>query len=154
MENKFDAGTNLWKKMAGTIPNKSFMAVGNTIPVVGEPYHCKRLQKQGEKLLLHAVITSRVIAVKPLANNVFVVTTMNSYYVVRVLHMQVGNVHFALVKREPLVGEQLFCDKIKFIEEDPFTVRWRTSTVKEVKFIKGLYRVKTKNSIYICFPLQ
>lgn len=135
-------------------PSKSYMAIGNSIPKVGEHYKCKRLEKNSKgELTFRSTETTTVQEVKNLAGNVFIVSTRNSYYVTRVLYMPVENVHFAVVSSEPQIGSDMYCYKMEFKGEKSRCVNWHTTTVREVKHIHGLYKVKTNNSIYVCFPM-
>lgn len=135
-------------------PSQSYMAIGNSIPKVGEHYMCKRLEKNSKgELTFRSFVTTTVQKIKNLAGNVFVVSTRNSYYVTRVLHMPVENVHFAVVRSEPQIGSDMYCYKMEFNGEESRCVNWHTSTVQEVKHIHGLYKVKTNNSVYVCFPM-
>ena len=135
-------------------PSKSYMAISTSIPKVGEHYNCKRLEKNSKgELTFRNTDTTTVQQVKNLAGNVFVVTTRNSYYVTRVLYRPVENVHFAIVKKSPTIGSELYCYKLEFKGEESKCVKWHTTTVQEVKYIKGLYKVKTNNSVYVCFPM-
>lgn len=137
-----------------SMPRKSYMAIGNSIPEVGEHYKCNRLEKNSKgELTFRSTETTTVQKVKNLAGNVFIVSTRNSYYVTRVLYMPVENVHFAVVSSEPQIGSDMYCYKIEFKGEKSRCVNWHTTTVREVKNINGLYKVKTKNSIYVCFPM-
>ena len=135
-------------------PSKSYMAIGNSIPKVGEHYKCKRLEKNSKgELTFRSTETTTVQEVKNLAGNVFIVSTRNSFYVTRVLCMPVENVHFAIVKSEPQIGSDMYCYKMEFKGEESRCVNWHTTTVQEVKCIHGLYKVKTNNSVYVCFPM-
>lgn len=135
-------------------PRKSYMAIGNCLPKVGECFYCSRLEKNGNgKLGFYRVKTSTVQEVRELARNVFFVSTRNSDYVTRVLYMPVKNVHFAIVKNSPTIGSKLNCDKLVFKGEKIRLVNCNTTTVQEVEKINGLYKVKTKNSVYVCFPM-
>lgn len=137
-----------------TKPNKSYIAIGNSIPMVGEHFKCRRLEKSDNGgLIFRNTKTSTVQKVKNLAGNVFIVTTRNSYYITQVLYMPVENVHLAIVKNEPKIGSDLYCYKLDFKGEDCECISWHTTTVQGVKYIHGLYKVKTKNSIYVCFPM-
>ena len=136
-------------------PTKSYMAIGRSIPKVGEHYKCQRLDKNSSNnLRFYNTETTTVQDVKNLAGNVFVVTTKNSYYITRVLYMPVEDVHFAVIRKEPEIGRNLKCHKMEFSGEKAKFILCETSAVQEVKFIKGLYRVKTRNSIYVCFPMM
>ena len=135
-------------------PSKSYMAIGNSIPKVGEHYKCKRLEKKSNgELTFRSIETSTVQKVKNLAGNVFIVCTKNSYYISMVLYMPVENVHFAVVSSEPQIGSDMYCYKMEFKTEKRRCVKWHTTTVQEVKYIHGLYKVKTNNSVYVCFPM-
>ena len=135
-------------------PSKSYIAIGNSIPKVGENYNCKRLEKNSKgEFTFRSTVTTTVQEVKNLAGMVFIVSTRNSYYVTRVLYMPVENVHFAIVKSEPRVGFVMYCYKVEFKGEESRCVKWHTTTVQEVKRIHGLYKVKTNNSVYVCFPM-
>lgn len=137
-------------------PTKSYMAIALSIPMVGAHYMCQRLERDAHNQL-HFIKTetTTVQRVGNLAGNVFIVETRNSYYITRVLQMPVENVHFAVVTKEPKIGEILKCNKIEFcgVEKCRFTP-WKTTTVQEAYFIKGLYKVKTNNSTYVCFPMM
>ena len=135
-------------------PSKSYMAIGNSIPKVGEHYKCKRLEKNSKgELVFRSTETTTVQEVKNLASNVFIVVTRNSYYITRVLYMPVEDVHFAIVKNEPQIGSDMNCYKLEFKGENSRCVDWHTTTVQSVKRIHGLYKVKTTNSVYVCFPM-
>ena len=68
-------------------PSKSYMAIGDSIPKVGEHYKCKKLEKNSKgELIFRGTETTTVQDVKNLAGNVFIVSTRNSYYVTRVLY--------------------------------------------------------------------
>jgi len=68
-------------------PSKSYMAIGDSIPKVGEHYKCKKLEKNSKgELIFRSTETTTVQDVKNLAGNVFIVSTRNSYYVTRVLY--------------------------------------------------------------------
>ena len=80
-------------------PSKSYMAIGNSIPKVGEHFKCKKLEKNANgEIRFSNTETTTVQEVKKAAGNVFIVATRNSYYVTRVLHMPAENIHFAIVK--------------------------------------------------------
>ena len=146
------AGQN---KAPASKPSKSYMAIANTIPKVGEHFKCKRLEKNTNgELGFFYTETSTVQEVKKLACNVFVVTTRNSRYVTRVLYMPVEDVHFAIIFYEPQIGSCLNCHKLEFNGENVRSVDWHTSTVQDVRYVHGLYKVKTLNSVYVCFPMQ
>lgn len=154
MNAKFNAFAGKGKAMKAK-PTKSYMAIGTSIPKVGEHYKCKRLEKDTfNHLCFYTTETSTVQRVKNLARNVFVVETMNSYYITRVLYMPVENVHLAIVNHEPEIGNQLKCSKFEFYGESARVIPWHTTTVQAVNSIQGLYRVKTNNSTYICFPMM
>jgi len=137
-------------------PSKSYMAIGTSVPKVGEHYKCKRLEKKSNngELIFCSTETTTVQKVTNLAGNVFIVVTRNSYYITRVLYMPVENVHFAIVKNKPQICSHLHCYKLEFSGENSRCVNWETTTVQEVKLIKGLYKVKTRNSVYVCFPMN
>lgn len=135
-------------------PSRSYMAIGKSIPKVGKHYKCKRLEKNSKgELIFRSIETTTVQEVKNLAGNVFVVSTRNSWYVTRVLYMPVENVHFAVVSSEPQIGSDMQCYKMEFKGEKCRCVSWNTTTVQKVKHIHGLCKVKTNNSIYVCFPM-
>lgn len=68
-------------------PSKSYMAIRESIPKVGEHYKCKKLEKNSKgELTFRSTETTTVQDVKNLAGNVFIVSTRNSYYVTRVLY--------------------------------------------------------------------
>ena len=136
-------------------PEKSLMAIATSIPQVGQHYHCKRIEKKSSSELdIRDTETTTVQKVKKLASNVYVATTRNSYYVTKVLGMPEDNVQFAVVKSEPVVGNGMNCRKLVFAGEKVSAIPWNTTTVQEVKFIKGLYKVKTRNTTYICIPVM
>lgn len=133
-------------------PSKSYMAIGNTIPKVGAHFKCKRLEKEANgDLSFFRTETTTVQEVKKLADNVFVVTTRNSYYITRVVNLPPSNVHFAIIKNEPEIGSDLYCYKLEFKGEESRCVKCKTTEIKKLIRIHGLYKVKTNNSIYVCF---
>ena len=135
-------------------PSKSYMAISRDIPEAGKHFKCKRLHKEADgKLTFQNVETTTVQKITKLAGNVYVATTRNSYYVTQILNLPAEKVRFALVKYEPQVGAELYCYKLEFKGEASRSVYWHTTTVQEVKKIHGLYKVKTKNSTYVCFPI-
>lgn len=135
-------------------PTKSYMAIATSIPKEGEHYKCKRLEKNHfNGLSFRSTKTSTVQKVQKLAGNVYVVKTRNSYYVTRVLYMPAEDVHFAVIYSEPVIGSHLKCYKLECSGEKTRFTSWKTTSVQEVKFIKGLYRVKTRNSTYICYEM-
>lgn len=138
-----------------TKPTTSYMAIGNSIPRVGERYECLRLEKDSaSNVKFHGIKTSTVREVKNLSNNVFIVTTRNSYYITRVLNIPAENVHFAVISKKPEINSKLNCYKMECSKENIRFVTWQTTNVEEIKFIKGLYKIKTRNSTYICFPMM
>jgi hypothetical protein len=135
-------------------PSKSYMAIGNSIPKVGEHFKCKKLEKNANgEIRFSNTETTTVQEVKKAAGNVFIVATRNSYYVTRVLHMPAENIHFAIVKEEPKIGSSLHCYKLEFKGENCRCVSWQTTKVIKVNNVHGLYKVQTKNSYYVCFPM-
>ena len=146
------AGT---RKAQEANPEKSYMAIATSIPKAGEHFHCKRFEKKSSsELNVRDTETTTVQKVKKLASNVYVATTRNSYYVTKVLGMPEDNVQFAVVKTEPMVGSRMKCCKLAFAGEKISVIPWTTTAVQEVKFIKGLYKVKTTNTTYVCFPMM
>ena len=135
-------------------PAKSYMAVSTIEPRVNEHFICKRIEKKSAgKIKLVSTETSTVQEVKKLANNIFVVRTRNSYYITRVIGMRVENVHFAVLREKPIRDKCLKCLKLDFEGEGILAVRWETTPVIETRYIKGIYRITTRNSTYICFPM-
>ena len=136
-------------------PTKSYMAIATSIPKVGEHYHCKRIEKKSSsEINVRNTETTTVLSVKRLASNIYVATTRNSHYVTKVLGMPEDKAQFAVVKSEPVVGNGMNCRKLVFAGEKVSAIPWNTTTVQEVKFIKGLYKVKTGNTTYVCFPMM
>lgn len=160
MENEnFDSAVRLWQTQCGTISTKAYMAVGNSIPKIGQRYKCWRIQRSNNdtmKVVLTEVTTLKVININSISSDVFTIITENSlYYVVKVLNIPEGKVHLAVIKQVPQIGESIFCSKLEFVKEQLHMMHCRTSKIKEVKSIKELYKLKTKDDhIYICFPLQ
>lgn len=129
----------------------SFMAVSNELPIIGRRYQCKKIKADPETgVYWQKMHTSPVVSVTELAKNVMAVRTFNSWYITRILGVPTENVHFAIVKCEPKVGKHLKCFKLEGPEER--IVSLETSTVMATKYIGGLFKVKTRNSIYVCFP--
>ncbi len=138
-------------------PTKSYMAIATALPKVGEHYKCRRLERKpnSNEIYFRDTETTTVQRVTKLACNIFSVTTRNSYYVTRVLYMPVEDVHFAVIMQEPENGSCMSCFKIECSGERIKLTKWKTTMVKEVRFIKGLYKVTTINSTsYICFPMR
>lgn len=136
-------------------PEKSYIAIATSIPKVGEHYHCKRIEKKSSsELNVRNTETTTVLSVKKLASNVYVAMTRNSYYVTKVFGMSEDNVQFAVIESEPVVGSCMKCRKLAFAGEKISVIPWNTTAVQEVKFIKGLYKVKTINTTYVCLPVM
>lgn len=136
-------------------PSKAYMAIGTYIPKVGEIFNCMKLVMDfSNSLTLRNTWTSTVRCVERLSCNVFIVRTNNSYYVTRVLPLPVENVHFALIREKPRVFSSLKLYKMEFSGEEIRYQPQQTSSVQEVKHSKGLYYVKTRNSVYICYPMM
>jgi hypothetical protein len=135
-------------------PSKAYIAMGTKVPQVGEHFHCKRFEANTNcALKTCATETSTVQGVLELSSNVFCVITRNSYYFTRISGMPVGNVHFAVIKQAPQIGAEMYCNKVEFKGEAVRCVKWHTTTVQEIKYINGLYKVTTNNSVYMCFKL-
>jgi len=146
------AGSGMVKEAT---PEKSYMAIATSIPKVGEHYHCKRIEKKSSnEINVRNTETTTVLSVKKLASNVYVATTRNSYYITKVLGMPEDNIQFAVVKSEPIAGSYMKCRKLEFAGEKVSVIPWATTTVQEVKYIKGLYKVKTRNTTYVCLPVM
>lgn len=136
-------------------PEKSYMAIATSIPKAGEHFHCKRFEKKSSsELNVRDTETTTVQKVLKLASNVYVATTRNFYYVTKVLGMPEDNVQFAVVKSEPVVGSCMKCRKLAFAGEKISVIPWTTTAVQKIKFISGLYKVKTENTTYVCFPMM
>lgn len=165
---------------------RSYMAISSSIPKVGESYKCKRLDyrldyNDGELLLgkgpsletfpdeylkndldFYEIKTSPVQKVKKLAgdSNVFIVETLNSYYITRILNnVPDNNVHFAVLavftEGAPQTGNNIKCYRLVFCEKEIFYVTWYTETVQKIEYISGLYRMETMDGIvYVGFPLD
>lgn len=136
-------------------PSKVYMAIGTYIPKVGERFKCMKLVMDfSNTLTLRNNWTSTVRCVERLSCNVFIVRTNNSYYVTRVLPLPVENVHFALIREKPRVFSSLKLYKMEFSGDEIRYKHRKSSDVQEVQYAKGLYYVKTLNSIYICYPMM
>jgi len=61
----------------------TYFAVGETIPVVGESYHCKKVATEGIPRR-EGWITSVVRSVEPIGVDAYKVITMNSIYLVKI----------------------------------------------------------------------
>lgn len=144
-------------KVQNTNPEKSYMAFATSIPKAGEHYHCNRVEKKSDKEInVRSTETTTVQNVQKLASNVYVATTRNSYYVTQILGMPEENVQFAVVESVPQVGHGMNCHMLRWSKSNgiPKAIRWNTTVVQEVKFINGLYKVKTMNTTYVCFPMM
>lgn len=135
-----------------SISTNSYMAVSSAIPIVDKRYNCYKISNISGKLRLYYTETSTVQEISKLANNIFAVQTRNSYYITRVLGANEENVYFAALYEKPCVGYCMKCQKIDFTDTDMKTILWQTTPVVESKFISGLYKIKTQNSIYVCLP--
>lgn len=141
-------------KVHETIPEKSYMAIATSVPNVGEHYHCKRIEKKSNReIYIRGAETTTVQKVQKLAGNVYVAITRNSCYVTKILGKPEENVQFAIIKRVPLVGYIMECDKLEWNSKDFKVIPWNTTDVQAVKLVKGLYHVKTRNTTYICLPM-
>lgn len=136
-------------------PSKAYMAIATSIPKVGERFRCMKLVRNfSNELTLRYYYTSTVRNAERLSRNIFIVTTANSYYVTRVLSLPAANSYFAVIREKPKISCSLNIYMMEFFGDEIRYQPQQTSSVQEVKHSKGLYYVKTRNSVYICYPMM
>lgn len=130
----------------------TYMAISTAIPTIGERFKCNRAEQSGKsEISFRGVTTSPVRKVKKMAGNVYVATTQNSMYVVRIVQFADEHVQFAVITDEPQKGAEMICKKIIFDGYNAKSVAWRTTAVRRIRRLHGLFLVHTRNSIYVCF---
>lgn len=125
------------------------MAYGYDVPAVGNRYVCTRMDIKGKELIPHLTNLSTVREVSQLGENIFLATTENSDNIVIT---NPRNTFFALIDHTPQVLEKLKCKRLIYSNSQNVAIQpCTTSTVLEVSYIDGLFRVRTSSSsTYFC----
>ena len=137
------------KNPNGLNQKKVHLAYGYDVPAVGNRYVCTRMDIKGKELIPHLTNLSTVREVSQLGENIFLATTENSDNIVIT---NPRNTFFALIDHTPQVLEKLKCKRLIYSNSQNVAIQpCTTSTVLEVSYIDGLFRVRTSSSsTYFC----
>ena len=134
---------------------KPDITIGKQMPKVGVPFSCTQLiiDKKNNSITFQLITTSNVQKVYKLFGNVYLILTENSHYYITKVPVDVNDdVYFALISSMPVVGKSMKCYRIRNYNEKTKFNFCITTPVKDVTSVKGMYRIRTRNSTYLCFP--
>ena len=132
---------------------KYYIALGNYFPEIGHLYQCKKIDVYNPNIIKFSLIeTSNVIEVKKLSSDIFLISTLNSFYIVKLIDFTPENSHFAIIREHPEIGFPLEIYAFDYLNDEVEFSRLGTSEVVSSKFLNGIYEIKTINSTYYCLP--
>ena len=132
---------------------KYYLAFGTYLPTLGDPYQCQKPEISNPNIInSHSIETTVVSEIKKIANDIYLITTLNSYYFVKILNLDSENSHFAIIREHPEIGFPLEIYAFDYLNDEVKFSRLGTSEVVSSKFLNGIYEIKTINSTYYCLP--
>lgn len=136
------------------MPEKAYIAYqfDNEEPEVGRKFRCTRIQfdLKAKKYVEFPCCTSTVVEVGLLADDVYLVKTKHTYYIVKRCNVPEGKIKFAELYEVPRVGESMICKKLENKNGMLERVPWHTTMVFATEYVAGVLKIKTKNSTYFC----
>ena len=132
---------------------KYYLAFGTYLPTLGDPYQCQKPEISNPNIINFSLIeTTTVFEIKKIANDVYLISTLNSYYFVKILNLDPENSHFAIIRKHPEIGSSLTIFAFEYLNGSISLSRLSTSEVVSFDFLNGIYKVNTLNSTYYCLP--
>ena len=127
---------------------KHYLAVSRCIPIEGVSYNLQRIETDGEFFYPVEVTTSKVISINRPTDDIFIVETRNSVYHVKILGLVPSLVKLVVGYKIPKVDEKFHCFTVRDAGVNFQLISTFSSYVVSMKYVGGLYEVKTKNSLY------
>lgn len=140
------------KEKNNEINGKAYLAFSIDTPEVGSRFVCTRVQFDPSlgKYVPFLCTTSVVTECGLLADDVYLVKTKNTFYIVKRLGFEENNIKFAQLHEVPRVGESMICKKISYQNGQLVGGMQHTSMVFASEYLAGILKIKTRNSVYFC----
>ena len=114
-----------------------------------------------DDVILQSKVLQKIRGISIFENtpDIRIVKTDYGIYIIKDLNIKSGNVHFAIIKKEPKEEEYFECFKfevsngrIPILESGP---KGEVTIARRVTKTRGVYEVRTADeNIYICFPIM
>ena len=142
----------MMKEQNNVMNGKAYLAFSIDTPKVGSRFVCTRVQFDPNfgKYVPFLCTTSVVTECGLLADDVYLVKTKHTFYIVKRLGFKENNIKFAQLHEVPRVGEPMICKKLENKNGMLERVPWHTTMVFATEYIAGILKIKTKNSTYFC----
>lgn len=127
---------------------QSYVAIGRNVPYVGSSQSLWRFESDFGHFFPASVLTSTILTVEQLAENLFRVETRNSVYYVQVITAICTNIYVAFSNDRPETGRRMRCIVVKDLGKGLEVVTIHTSVIRKVEELGSIFRVETRNSIY------
>lgn len=143
----------MMKEQNNFMDEKAYLAFSSETPKKGNRFVCTRIQFDPNfgKYVPYPCTTSKVTECGLLADDVYLVKTKNTFYIVKRLGFAENNIKFAQLFEVPRVGEAMICRKVDYkngqLVKDSVQ---HTSMVFSSEYIAGILKIKTRNSVYFC----
>lgn len=143
----------MMKEQNNVMTGKAYLAFSMDTPEVGSRFVCTRVQFDPKfgKYVSFPCTTSVVTECGLLADDVYLVKTKHTFYIVKRLGFAENKIKFAQLFEVPRVGEAMICRKISYqngqLVKDGVQ---HTSMVFSSEYIAGILKIKTRNSVYFC----
>lgn len=135
------------------MPEKAYIAYAiDEVPEIGKKFKCTRIQYDfsQKKFIEYPCLTSTVVEYGTLAEDVYLIKTRNTFYIVKRKGMKEREIKFAELYEVPRVGESMICKKLKKENGRLERIPWHTTMVFATEYIAGVIKIKTQNSVYFC----
>lgn len=131
---------------------KAYLAFSMDTPEVGSRFVCTRVQFDPDlsKYVPFVFTTSVVKECGLLADDVYLVKTKNTYYIVKRLGFADNDIKFAQLYEVPRVGKAMICKKLDCQNGQLVGRMCSTSKVFSSEYLAGILKIKTRNSVYFC----
>ena len=142
----------MMKEQNNVMNGKAYLAFSIDTPKVGSRFVCTRVQFDPKfgKYVPFPCTTSKVTECGLLAEDVYLVKTKNTFYIVKRLGFKENNIKFAQLHEVPRVGEPMICKKLGYQNGQLVGGMQHTSMVFASEYLAGILKVKTHNSVYFC----
>lgn len=139
-------------KEQNNMPEKAYLAFSIDTPEVGSRFVCTRVQFDPDfgKYVPFLCTTSVVTECGLLADDVYLVKTKHTFYIVKRLGFEENNIKFAQLHEVPRVGEAMICKKLDCQNGRLVGRMCSTSMVFSSEYLAGILKIKTRNSVYFC----
>lgn len=134
------------------MPGKAYLAFSMDTPEKGSRFVCTRIQFDPDlgKYVPFLCTTSVVTECGLLADDIYLVKTRNTFYIVKRVGFAENNIKFAQLFEVPRVGESMICKKLDYRDGQLKGDMWHTTMVYSSEYLAGILKIKTHNSIYFC----